>query len=39
VILPAGTWSISAIANFYDGRACEGPVREITATVNVISEQ
>jgi hypothetical protein len=38
IILPAGSWSITAIANVYEGPTCEPPVREITATIDVLSQ-
>lgn len=33
--LPAGTWDISAVAGFVDGRACSGLPHSIRATVRV----
>ncbi len=33
--LPAGTWDISAVAGFVDGRACSGMGHAIRATVRV----
>jgi hypothetical protein len=33
--LPAGTWDITAIAGFVDGRACSGQPHKTRATVRV----
>ena len=36
VNLPAGTWDITAISSFHEGRSCEGLPHTVRATVRVI---
>lgn len=36
VHLPAGTWDITAIAWFHEGRECGGLLREVRATIRVV---
>ena len=36
VNLPAGSWDITAITTFYDGRSCSGILHTVRATVRVL---
>jgi hypothetical protein len=36
--LPAGTWTISAVANFLGSADCDGPQHTLNASVTVVVE-